>query len=59
MKEAGFYDLASIKKWFKDNRDTEKAKYCKAFYWTLLNYFDAYRAASTGVLQTNVDHTLD
>lgn len=24
-----------------------------------MNYFDSYRAASTGILQTNVDHTLN
>lgn len=59
MKEAGFYDKAQIKKWFKDNEGKEKQLYCKAFYWTLLNYFDSYRAASTGILETNIDHTLD
>lgn len=33
--------------------------YCKAFYWTLLNYFDAYRVASTNVMKKNEDHTED
>lgn len=39
-----------------ENRDKEEGKYAKAFYWTLLNYIDSYRAASTGILQTNVEH---
>jgi hypothetical protein len=33
--------------------------YTKAFYWTLLNYFDAYRVASTGAVKVNEDHTED
>lgn len=39
-----------------ENRSKEEGKYAKAFYWTLLNYIDSYRAASTGILQTNVEH---
>lgn len=33
-----------------ENKRTEEGYYAKAFYWTLLNYFDSYRAASTGIL---------
>ena len=31
-------------------------EYFKVFYWTLLNYFTAYRTLSTGLVQANYNH---
>lgn len=56
LRKSGVYDKANIAAWMKENRLKEEGKYAKAFYWTLLNYFDSYRAASTGILETNVEH---
>ena len=57
MKQSGAYDKAQIQKWFIENRNSEKYNYARAFYWTLLNYINAYRAAYTGVLSNNIGHT--
>jgi hypothetical protein len=52
MKDAGIYDQARIKegydKYLKNN-EHECYDYAKAFYWTLMNYLNSYRLASTGV----------
>jgi hypothetical protein len=46
----------------KDDRETYRKDnpdlydYSKAFYWTMLNFCEAYPVASTGALQTNVEH---
>lgn len=56
LRASGVYEQGKIKAWMNENRHKEEGKYAKAFYWTLLNYIDSYRAASTGILQTNVEH---
>lgn len=56
LQAAGVYDQATIKVWFDKNKETQRYIYAKAFYWTLFNYFDAYRVASTGVLKNNEAH---
>ena len=50
LRKSGIYEKATIKGWMNENRHKEEGKYAKAFYWTLLNYLDSYRAASTGIL---------
>ena len=50
LRKSGIYEKATIKGWMDANRHKEEGKYAKAFYWTLLNYLDSYRAASTGIL---------
>ncbi len=49
------YDIAKIHNAIKDfeEKDPELAIYYKTFYWTLSNYFQAYRIANTGMLNTN------
>lgn len=34
-------------------------EYCTTFYWILLNYFDAYRNLSTGVIKGNIYNEKD
>jgi len=61
MDAAGVYELARIKEgWEKYHKENQTLyDYTKAFYWTLLNSFDAYRVASTGAFKQNVSHTED
>ncbi len=49
------YDIAKINNTIKDfkEKDPELAIYYKTFYWTLSNYFQAYRIANTGIVKTN------
>lgn len=37
-------------------RTHDRMKYYQAFYWTLLNYIDSYRVASTGVVKRNEEY---
>jgi hypothetical protein len=52
LVKGGVYDRAKVKSGFEeltaDNEDL--VKYAKIFYWTLLNYFAAYRSISTGLV---------
>lgn len=59
LKDAGVYDKAEIKNSF-DSFEKESPKlfdYCKTFYWTLFNYFGAYRTLSTGIVNGKLDIT--
>ncbi len=59
MEDAGVYDKAEIKQEFDafENENPKLYDYCKTFYWTLLNYFGAYRALSTGLIQGKLKAT--
>jgi kynurenine formamidase len=61
MQDAGVYDTVIIKAGWEKYRkdDPDLYDYTKAFYWTMLNFCDAYRVANTGALQTNVEHRED
>ena len=53
---AGVYYKAEIKKGFMDLENEHKSlfEYFKVFYWTILNYFDAYRQAQTSLENHNI-----
>ena len=55
METCGLYDKALIKNGFQDlEKNYPKLyEYNKVFYWTLLNYFSAYKDLSTGLIQTH------
>jgi len=57
MKISGVMDKARIIEGFKDLEKSapQLYAYAKAFYWTLMNYFMAYRNSSTGVVQGNTE----
>ena len=57
LKLANVYNKASIKKSFLElqNQSAQLYEYNKVFYWTLLNYFSAYKSLSTGLQQANSD----
>lgn len=59
IKSAGIYDNNKIREGWEKYRveSPDLYDYIKTFYWTLLNYFDSYRVANTGALQTNESHT--
>jgi hypothetical protein len=63
IQDAGLYDNIIIKAGWEKYRkdDPDLYDYIKAFYWTMLNFCDAYRVANTGALplQTNVGHRED
>jgi tetratricopeptide (TPR) repeat protein len=48
----GVYEKAYVKEGFQDleKQNIELLNYAKIFYWTLLNYFGAYRNLSTGLV---------
>lgn len=49
---------ADIKRSFAELKLTPALyDYNKAFYWTLLNYFSAYRMLSTGLIKGDIDST--
>lgn len=60
LEYSGAYDKAKIKQEFLElsKQSPELHEYCKAFYWTLTNYFAAYRNLSTGLMQGNIDHDI-
>lgn len=41
---------AKVKKWYIDNKDSDEWHYATAFYWTMLNYVEACRISSTGIV---------
>ena len=55
LQEGGVYDAAEITMTLKKlaDEDEELYLYYKIFYWTLANYLQAYRVASTGMVLTN------
>ena len=57
VQDAGVTDLADIKRGFKEleEKDIELYTYCKTFYWTMINVFQAYKLMSTGLLQVNFE----
>jgi hypothetical protein len=61
LQSAGIYDKAAIKTRFEQLRkdDHDRYDYAKAFYWTILNRFDAYRLASTGAFKVNNESTVE
>ena len=52
MDDSGLYDIVKIKAGWDhyEKESPEMYEYIRIFYWTLLNYFDAIRVASTGLL---------
>ena len=56
LKAGGIYDKVAVKEQFEGFRakDPELYKYCKAFYWTLLNYLSAYRALGSNLITGNL-----
>jgi len=57
IHDSGIDDLAEIKRGFRalEEKDKELHAYCKTFYWTTVNVFQAYKLMSTGLLQVNFD----
>ena len=57
LKDASIYDKALIKQEFEafKKESPQLYDYCKTFYWTLLNYLNAYRTLSTGLIEGNKD----
>lgn len=57
LKQAGVYDKAKIKEGFEVlyEESPKLHEYAKSFYWTLLNYFAAYRSISTQLVSGNTD----
>ena len=62
LKESGVEDKVSLKQRFEALREKNREvyKYCKSFYWTLLNYLMAYRTLETNLLMgnTTIDKTV-
>jgi tetratricopeptide (TPR) repeat protein len=57
MKKAGVVDQAYVNSQFSNLKEyKELYDYAKVFYWTLVNYFGAYRSLSTNLQQANHDH---
>jgi len=61
MKKSGILDKVKIKERFQDleKNAPQLYAYAKAFYWTLMNYFMAYRSSSTGIVQGNTEAAKD
>ena len=59
LQYGGVYDKAYIKKSFQEleEQSPKLYEYNKVFYWTMLNYFSAYKALSTDLMKGNVDKT--
>jgi HEAT repeat protein len=55
LQDAGVYDLATIRRGFHalETLPPQLRNYAQTFYWTMANYFEAYRSISTGLFQTN------
>lgn len=57
MKKAGVVDQAYVNGQFNNLKQSKELyDYAKVFYWTLVNYFGAYRNLSTNLQQANHDH---
>ena len=59
MKEGGVYAKVELKKNFTqlENENPQLYDYCRTFYWTLLNYFGAYRSLSTDLIKQNLNES--
>jgi HEAT repeat protein len=55
LQDGGVYDQAVLKRGFEDFERLSPLlnSYCKTFYWTMTNYFEAYRSLSTSLVQGN------
>lgn len=55
LQDGGVYDLATIRRGFNEIEHLlpQLKNYSKTFYWTMANYFEAYRSISTGLFQSN------
>ena len=58
IEESGLKAKYDIKKGFFElqQEGSNYYKYAKAIYWTLLNYFQAYRVVSTDLTQKNINY---
>jgi HEAT repeat protein len=56
LQDSGVYDLAAIRSGFKhlEHLSPHLKSYCKTFYWTMANFFEAYRSLSTGLFKGNI-----
>ena len=59
LKEGGVYAKVELKKNFTqlENENPQLYDYCRTFYWTLLNYFGAYRSLSTDLIKQNLNES--
>jgi tetratricopeptide (TPR) repeat protein len=57
MESAGVFDKAKVQEGFANlyEQSPKLYEYAKAFYWTLLNYFAAYRSIGTNLVTGNTD----
>ena len=58
LNTAGVSELAEVKQSFTKLAEENIIlyKYCRTFYWTLLNYLEAYRALGTNLLTGNLNY---
>ena len=58
IEESGLKAKVDVKRGFKQLLDEDRRlyEYARAFYWTLLNYFQAYRIVSTELANKNIDY---
>lgn len=59
LQDSGTKDKAEIKNAFAriEQEDKELSDYLKTFYWVSINYFEAYRALSTGIIQGSIEES--